>query len=168
MNLNYVEKGNFAFVNFHFNFVCSTFESGTRIVTGGGSSAYYFVGKTGELTITVNLWGFVRNPGRYEVPSSTDLVQLISYGGGPLKEAKLKDVKIIRNVREDSTIVEKVIKINVEKIIEDGEPSPILLPGDTVVVPGGSIDVIKDILAILRDIGLAAGGIAAIISVFRR
>ena len=144
------------------------FESGTRIVTGGGSSAYYFVGKTGELTITVNLWGFVRNPGRYEVPSSTDLVQLISYGGGPLKEAKLKDVKIIRNVREDSTIVEKVIKIYVEKIIEDGEPSPILLPGDTVVVPGGSIDVIKDILAILRDIGLAAGGIAAIISVFRR
>ncbi len=144
------------------------FESGTRIVTGGGSSAYYFVGKTGELTITVNLWGFVRNPGRYEVPSSTDLVQLISYGGGPLKEAKLKDVKIIRNVREDSTIVEKVIKINVEKIIEDGEPSPILLPGDTVVVPGGSIDVIKDILAILRDIGLAAGGIAAIINVLRR
>jgi len=144
------------------------FESGTRIVTGGGSSAYYFVGKTGELTITVNLWGFVRNPGRYEVPSSTDLVQLISYGGGPLKEAKLKDVKIIRNVREDLTIVEKVIKVNVEKIIEDGEPSPILLPGDTVVVPGGSIDVIKDILAILRDIGLAAGGIAAIINVLRR
>jgi hypothetical protein len=144
------------------------FESGTRIVTGGGSSAYYFVGKTGESTITVNLWGFVRNPGRYEVPSSTDLVQLISYGGGPLKEAKLKDVKIIRNVREDSTIVEKVIKVNVEKIIEDGEPSPILLPGDTVVVPGGSIDVIKDILAILRDIGLAAGGIAAIINVLRR
>jgi len=144
------------------------FESGTRIVTGSGSSAYYFVGKTGELTITVNLWGFVRNPGRYEVPSSTDLVQLISYGGGPLKEAKLKDVKIIRNVREDSTIVEKVIKINVEKIIEDGEPSPILLPGDTVVVPGGSIDVIRDILGIIRDIGLAAGGIAAIISVFRR
>jgi ribosomal protein L18E len=144
------------------------FESGTRIVTGGSSSAYYFVGKTGELTITVNLWGFVRNPGRYEVPSSTDLVQLISYGGGPLKEAKLKDVKIIRNVREDLTIVEKVIKVNVEKIIEDGEPSPILLPGDTVVVPGGSIDVIKDILAILRDIGLAAGGIAAIINVLRR
>jgi len=144
------------------------FESGTRIVTGGGSSAYYFVGKTGELTITVNLWGFVRNPGRYEVPSSTDLVQLISYGGGPLKEAKLKDVKIIRSVREDTTIVEKVIKVNVEKIIENGEPSPILLPGDTVVVPGGSIDVIKDILAILRDIGLAAGGIAAIINVLRR
>jgi len=144
------------------------FESGTRIVTGSGSSAYYFVGKTGELTITVNLWGFVRNPGRYEVPSSTDLVQLISYGGGPLKEAKLKDVKIIRSVREDTTIVEKVIKINVEKIIENGEPSPILLPGDTVVVPGGSIDVIKDILAILRDIGLAAGGIAAIINVLRR
>jgi hypothetical protein len=144
------------------------FESGTRIVTGGGSSAYYFVGKTGELTITVNLWGFVRNPGRYEVPSSTDLVQLISYGGGPLKEAKLKDVKIIRNVREDLMIVEKVIKVNVEKIIEDGEPSPILLPGYTVVVPGGSIDVIKDILAILRDIGLAAGGIAAIINVLRR
>ena len=144
------------------------FESGTRIVTGSGSSAYYFVGKTGELTITVNLWGFVRNPGRYEVPSSTDLVQLISYGGGPLKEAKLKDVKIIRSVREDTTIVEKVIKVNVEKIIENGEPSPILLPGDTVVVPGGSIDVIKDILAILRDIGLAAGGIAAIINVLRR
>lgn len=143
------------------------FES-PKIITGGGSSAYYFVGKTGELTITVNLWGFVRNPGRYEVPSSTDLVQLISYGGGPLKEAKLKDVRIIRNVREDSTIVEKVIKINVEKIIEDGDPSPILLPGDTVVVPGGSIDVIKDILAILRDIGLAAGGIAAIINVLRR
>jgi NADH:ubiquinone oxidoreductase subunit F (NADH-binding) len=144
------------------------FQSRQRIVPSSGSSAYYFVGKTGELTITVNLWGFVRNPGRYEVPSSTDLIQLISYGGGPLKEAKLNKVRIVRNVREDSTIVEKVLEIDVEKIIENGEPSPILLPGDTVVVPGSSIDVIKDILAILRDIGLAAGGIAAIINVLRR
>ena len=144
------------------------FESRPKIVTGGGSSAYYYVGKSGELTITVNLWGFVKNPGRYEVPSSTDLIQLISYGGGPLKTAKLNKVRIVRNVREDSTITEKVIIVDVEKIIEEGEPSPLLLPGDTVIVPGSSFDVIRDILAVLRDIGLAAGGIAAIINVLRR
>jgi protein involved in polysaccharide export with SLBB domain len=36
----------------------------------------------------VNIWGFVKNPGRYEVPSSTDLIQLISFAGGPVQYAE--------------------------------------------------------------------------------
>jgi len=58
--------------------------------------AQYFLGQQDELLIKVNIWGFVRKPGQYLVPKDTDLISLISFAGGPLEQAKIKKVKIIR------------------------------------------------------------------------
>ncbi|MBP1649179.1 MAG: hypothetical protein H6Q30_2624 [Bacteroidetes bacterium] len=45
------------------------FESGIGAsLTGASPAAYYFISKTGEITMPINLWGYVKNPGRYEVP----------------------------------------------------------------------------------------------------
>ncbi|KAA3655690.1 MAG: hypothetical protein DWQ10_17065 [Calditrichaeota bacterium] len=60
-------------------------------------ASLYYLGEQNELLIKVNIWGFVKKPGQYLVPTDTDLISLISYAGGPLDEAKLKKVKIIRN-----------------------------------------------------------------------
>ena len=62
----------------------------------------------------VNLWGFVKNPGRYEVPISTDLVQLLSYAGGPLPDADLGSVKVTRIIQRDNQIrkVEYTVNLN--------------------------------------------------------
>lgn len=75
------------------------------------AASYYYIAKPGELTMpvrpdcrpggqvniparpTAGWWGFVQKPGRYEVPSSTDLIQLISFAGGPVQYAKLDNAR---------------------------------------------------------------------------
>jgi len=76
------------------------FESGIGSSTTGASpAAYYYISKPGEITMTINLWGYVKNPGRYEVPISTTLVDLVSFAGGPLGNADMGAVRIARRVR---------------------------------------------------------------------
>ena len=64
--------------------------------------ANYSIAKPGELTMQVNVWGQVIHPGRYEVSIQTDLVQLLSYAGGPGPDAKMASVKITRFIRTDN------------------------------------------------------------------
>lgn len=125
--------------------------------SGGGS--YYDYNLGGGLKIPVNLWGFVRNPGRYVVPSSTTLVQLLSFGGGPTENARLTDVKIIRDISVDSTIVEKILVMNLELFQKSGDPNqnPVLYPGDTIVVSGSALSVVQLVLGIARDVALVLG-----------
>jgi hypothetical protein len=59
-------------------------------------AAFYYISKPGEITMSINLWGMVKQPGRYEVPISTDMVQLLSYAGGPMREADLAGVLVTR------------------------------------------------------------------------
>ncbi len=42
------------------------------------------VAEPGQLADTLNLWGDVRNPGRYMVPQGTSIPELISYARGPI------------------------------------------------------------------------------------
>jgi len=136
---------------------------------GGSSGSYYNMGADAGLTIPVNLWGFVRNPGRYIVPSSTTLVQLISFGGGPVENARLTDLRIVRDVRVDSTIVEKILVMNLDLFQRTGDPSqnPILYPGDTVVVPGNALSTFQIALGIARDVAIVLSTVLSIIYLTR-
>lgn len=135
-----------------------------------GSSApsyYYLSGKEG-LTIVVNLWGFVKNPGRYEVPSSTDLVQLISLGGGPLEHANIDGVKIVRQILQpDSTFKTEVIPVDLEKFEKTGQKTPLLLPGDTIIVPGSTFNTVQQIVALFRDVALIFSGVGTLLLVLK-
>ncbi|MBN2011347.1 SLBB domain-containing protein [candidate division KSB1 bacterium] len=95
--------------------------------------AQYFLGTTDELLIRVNIWGFVRTPGQYMVPSETDLISLLSFAGGPMPSAKLSKIKIVR--KSNNSNKEEIIQINVKKYIEDGNIAiPRLKPDDTIIV----------------------------------
>jgi len=83
--------------------------------------AQYVIGNQDQLLIRVNIWGFVKMPGQYLVPTNTDLVSLISYAGGPLEDAQLKKIRLIRTAMGDSS--EKLISLNVKKFIEDQKNS---------------------------------------------
>jgi hypothetical protein len=113
--------------------------------------AQYFLGEQDELLIKVNIWGFVRKPGQYMVPTNTDLISLISFAGGPLEQAKIKKVKLIRAatfassapqsngkslnqneltlanrsaeavLNKTSPPAQQVIEINIKKYIETGQ-----------------------------------------------
>lgn len=45
------------------------------------------VAEPGQLADTLNLWGDIRNPGRYMVPRGTSIPELISYARGPITSA---------------------------------------------------------------------------------
>ncbi len=143
--------------------------SNTTPPAGSSTPSYYYLGGKEGLTIGVNLWGSVRNPGRYEVPSSTDLVQLISLGGGPLQSAELDEVKIVRQMSlPDSSYKTEVIKVNLNDFLKTGQKSPLLLPGDTIIVPGSTFSAVEQVVAFLRDVTLIFTGVATLILVLRQ
>ena len=107
-----------------------------------GAARYYLGtlgGTTEELLMNVNVWGFVLKPGQYMVPVKTDLVSLISFAGGPLEQASLKRVQLIRGTAKDGEPT--VVTVNLQKYLEQGDRSvlPTLRPGDTVVVRAGKM-----------------------------
>lgn len=111
--------------------------------------AQYILGGGDILLVNVNLWGHVQRPGIYSVPSAYTLIDLISSAGGPLKTARLNDVRVVRKNQE-------VIKVDIDKFLKTGnhELLPLLQPGDTIIVAGSIQDVFTRFVAIMRDIAI--------------
>ena len=111
--------------------------------------AQYILGGKDILLINVNLWGHVQRPGIYSIPSTYNLVELISSAGGPLKTARLSEVRIVR-------ANQTVMSIDIDRFIKTGDNTllPILQPGDTIVVSGSVADIFTRIIAVLRDIAI--------------
>jgi protein involved in polysaccharide export with SLBB domain len=116
------------------------------------SPSVYYYGQGQGVQIDINLWGEVKKTGKMIVPYTTDIISLISLAGGPTSNAKLDEIRIIRYTTQDTTAVEKIIRINVEKFVETGEQSyfPILLRGDTVIVPGGALSALQSFVAVIQ------------------
>jgi hypothetical protein len=127
--------------------------------SGASSAAYYFISKPGEITMSINLWGYVRNPGRYEVPISTDIVQLLSYAGGPLAEADLASVKISRVVRREDGIRTVEFTVNLRHLDKLDDKARGLEPGDTIFVDSPSF-VWRDVFSILTTAAIILASIA--------
>ncbi len=115
----------------------------------GDRPAQYILGSDNVLLISVNLWGHVQRPGIYSIPSSFGLIDLLSSAGGPLKSARLNDVKVIRKNEE-------VIKVNVKEFISRGNKDLLvpLQPGDLVIVSGSALDVFATVVGIARDVAI--------------
>jgi hypothetical protein len=118
----------------------------------GNSPSVYYYGQGQGVQIDINLWGEVKQTGKMVVPYTTDIISLISLAGGPTSNAKLDEVRIIRYAMQDTTAVEKIIRVNIEKFVETGEQSyfPVLLRGDTVIVPGGALSALQSFVAVLQ------------------
>jgi protein involved in polysaccharide export with SLBB domain len=127
--------------------------------TGASSAAYYYISKPGEITMPINLWGYVRNPGRYEVPISTDLIQLLSYAGGPLAEADLGSVKIARTVRRDDVVRTVEYTINLNRLDKLDEKARDLEPGDTIFMPAPSF-TFRDLFNVLTTAAIITAALA--------
>jgi len=66
-------------------------------------AAYYNYSEPGDVTMLVNVWGSVRNPGLYEIPQGTRLSTLLSLAGGP-------DLAINASVRANRTIIMRLLR----------------------------------------------------------
>ncbi len=130
--------------------------------TGSSQAAYYLISKSGEITMPVNLWGYVKNPGRYEVPISTDLVQLLSYAGGPLPDADMGAVKITRIIQRDNQIRKVEYTVNLNHLDRLDALSLSLEAGDTIYIDALTFQV-RDIVNIITTAAIITGSVASVI-----
>jgi hypothetical protein len=84
----------------------------------------------GAVMMKINLWGSVQKPGIHYVPAKTDLMTLLSYGGGPMEKARLDDVFIKRI----SGGKETVIDVDVEDLLSSTAGKTITLEANDIVV----------------------------------
>lgn len=106
----------------------------------------------GVLMMKVKIWGEVRNPGIYEVPSDIDLISLISSAGGPTSSARLSKIKLIRwQVSGDEN---KVVTVNLKEFIKTGDEKilPRVLPEDTIIVPANFLNLMSRILGYVSTV----------------
>lgn len=99
------------------------------------ASRYIFSASSDALLMTVKIWGEVKQPGLYDIPIGTDLIELISSAGGPTDNAKLSKIKLIHAV-PDSITNQLVFEIDVKEFLESGdiELIPEIKPNDTIIV----------------------------------
>ena len=109
-------------------------ELSTNKQSEGSRPGYFFLAKPFEVTMTVNLWGEVPQQGVYVISTSTDIIQLLSYAGGPRDKSNLEDVMVYRASGKKDVKGRTVKNINVRDILE-GKSEPFqLAPGDMIVV----------------------------------
>ena len=97
-------------------------------------AGYFFYAKPFEVTMTVNLWGEIPQQGVYVVPTNTDIIQLLSYAGGPKEKSNLEEVLIYRASPKKDQRSRILQKVNVQDILEGRSATVPLAPGDMIVV----------------------------------
>ena len=91
-----------------------------------------------KVNIKVQIWGYVRFPGYYVVPSGSSVNELISFAGGPNEDANLDDIRVSKIKPGENTIM---YRYNFNDLMwSDNLNTKIsyipIEAGDIVVVPG--------------------------------
>ena len=153
------------------------------------STNYYFA-RPNEITIIVNVVGFVQKPGRYEIASSIDLIGLISLAGGPTADGSLSKLKITRIVKEAkrtarqdlqsdqktrSVFLRERPKLLCEEFVVDLEDLSSVQPEDLQLMPGDIISVdrtgwstVKDVFGIVIPAAVITTAVAEVIWATKR
>jgi len=145
-----------------FILLCLNFSGNLSAQEGSQRASRYIIpGEQSAIQMQINLWGQVRQPGIYKIPSDMDLISLLSVAGGPTDMAKLNKVQIIRAYPDSGEA--RVLEVDIENYLEAADVSgiPTLYPGDTVYVPGNfrryfseGLDIFGSIAAILSAVAL--------------
>jgi protein involved in polysaccharide export with SLBB domain len=126
------------------------------------TSNYYFA-RPNELTLSVNVLGFVQRPGRYEISSSIDLINLMALAGGATPDGGLSDVKITRVTGSDGRVVMREIHVNLEEVAKLTSNELRLLPGDTIQVDRTGWSGFRDTFAFVVGAAVITGAIAQVL-----
>lgn len=144
-----------------FAFACSLFAQdgkeriGVEDLKIGGANYYNYSDKD-KVNIEVNLWGYVKSPGKYLIPKGTTFLDLVTLGGGPVPDSKLEDVRLIRP-KNETVSEDQIMILNYndylwgEKVLP-GKNNPVLVSGDIVLIPGGPRYFFRDNLSFILSI----------------
>jgi hypothetical protein len=127
------------------------------------AASYYYISKPGELTMQVNIWGYVKNPGRYEIPTFTDLIQLVSFAGGPSPEGNLGDVKVTTVVMQDTVMSMREYSVKLNDLQKIDKEKLVLHPGDTIYIDRTGWSSFRDLLTVVSATLLTATTVAGVL-----
>jgi hypothetical protein len=130
---------------------------GESLVNPYGGSYYNFSDKN-KVNIEVNIWGYVRNPGKYLIPKGCTVQDLISYAGGPSLETNLDEIRLFRPKNDSLGISEdKIINLNYDDLMWSEQVNtkkivnPVLEAGDILVFPGHPKYFFRDNLLLITS-----------------
>lgn len=127
------------------------------------TSTNYYYARPNDLTIIVNVVGFVQRPGRYEIASTIDLVNLLSLAGGATPDGTLSKVTITRIAKEGENITAKEIHLDLEEFSGIKAEDLVLSPGDMIRVDRNSWAVFRDVFGTVTTLVSIASTIALVI-----
>lgn len=99
--------------------------------------AVYRYAEPGQPTMEVSVWGAVRIPGRYQVQPDTDLLELMSFAGGPVLQPDRSDADqrvIVTVTRQEGGQRSVLLEKTVPELTSSPEALPALQQGDIVTV----------------------------------
>ena len=132
------------------------------------TSTNYYYARPNDLTIIVNVVGFVVRPGRYEVASSIDLVDLLSLAGGPTPDGTLSDIKITRTTTEGGTVTRTETEISLSDLTKVKTEQLQLKPGDIVEVDRATWASFRDVFNVFVSAAIITAAVAQVIIATKR
>ena len=100
--------------------------------------------------------------------ATNDLIQLISYAGGPVQYAKLDEVKLTRQILNDSTGAKREFILNLEHLDKLNQSSLALYPGDTIFIDHTAWLTIRDVFSVVTTAAVITSAIAQIMWASKR
>lgn len=129
---------------------------------------FYNYGDKDKVNIEVNVWGYVKYPGKYLIPKGSTIMDLISYSGGPLTDTKLEDIRLFRPKNDSMKVAkDEVFLLNYddllweEKVRLKEKVNSVLYPGDILILRGepryfarDNVNFILAISSVLISLGI--------------
>lgn len=113
----------------------------------------------GVVMMRVNLWGAVKRPGIHHIPVKTNLIELMSYAGGPSELAILDSITIKRTQGQD----QKKISINLSEVIHDQKQYDLVLkPDDIIVVPATQPWISQNMFTLAMVVSVVASTVLSV------
>jgi hypothetical protein len=123
------------------------------------SGSYFNYSDKNKVNIEVNIWGYVRNPGKYLIPKGCTVQDLISFAGGPMLESNLEDIRLLRPKNDSLGINEdKVTKLNYNDLLWSENVNtkklinPVLESGDILIFPGSPKYFFRDNVTLIASL----------------
>lgn len=122
------------------------------------------------VNIKVAVWGWVKYPGKYVIPSYSSINDLISYAGGPTDAARMENMRLMRLNKDSSqSLIElKYSDLMIDIQTKSVTKSPALQPGDVLLVIGEPRYYFRDYLSMGLSALSVIVSVATLIVVYAR
>ena len=132
------------------------------------SATNYYFAKTNELTLIVSVVGFVQRPGRYEISSTVDLVNLMALAGGPTADGAMNDVKLTRMTEIEGQLRTREYHLNLEEISKITANELRLQPGDIIQVDRTGWSSFRDTFTVVVGVAIITGAVSQLMYATKR